>query len=130
VRDWLYVDDHVRALMSVLEHGVIGETYNIGGHNERQNIEVVQTICAFLDKIRPKDNGQSYQGQIAFVKDRPGHDWRYAIDATRIQQKLGWTPLETFESGIKKTIQWYLNNIGWCEAVTKNNYHLERLGTK
>jgi dTDP-glucose 4,6-dehydratase len=129
VRDWLYVDDHVRALLRVLDEGTIGETYNIGGHNEKQNIEVVQTICSFLDKIQPKSDKQSYQNQIAFVKDRPGHDWRYAIDASKIQQALGWTPGETFESGIKKTVQWYLDNIDWCEAVTENNYHLERLGT-
>lgn len=126
VRDWLYVDDHARALLNVLETGVPGETYNVGGHNEKQNIEVVKTICNTLNVLVPKDN--DYKNQISFVTDRPGHDFRYAIDASKIEKVLGWTPEETFDSGIKKTIQWYVDNIDWCEAVTKNNYNLERLG--
>ncbi|HYW36250.1 MAG TPA: dTDP-glucose 4,6-dehydratase [Balneolaceae bacterium] len=130
VRDWLYVIDHVKALLLVLEQGSTGETYNIGGHNEKQNIEVVQTICEILDDIQPRSDSCSYKDQITFVKDRPGHDWRYAIDASKIKEKLGWTPEETFQSGVKKTVQWYLENIAWCEAVTKDNYNLERLGTK
>jgi dTDP-glucose 4,6-dehydratase len=128
VRDWLYVDDHSRALLKVLEAGVPGETYNIGGHNEMQNIEVVHTICDILNELVPKETGKIYRDQISYVKDRPGHDFRYAIDASKIERELGWTPDETFETGIKKTIQWYLENINWCEAVTKNNYDLGRLG--
>lgn len=128
VRDWLYVKDHVRALYSVLKKGAAGQTYNIGGHNEKQNIEVVKTICSILDEIKPRTD-RSYEEQISFVSDRPGHDFRYAIDASKIEKELGWKPRETFESGIKKTVKWYLDNIDWCEAVTKNNYDLERLGT-
>lgn len=128
VRDWLYVDDHARALLKVVETGVPGETYNIGGHNEKQNIEVVHTICDTLNELVPKET--NYRDQIRFVTDRPGHDFRYAIDASKIEKELGWIPEETFDSGIKKTIQWYLDNIKWCEAVTENNYNLERLGTK
>jgi dTDP-glucose 4,6-dehydratase len=127
VRDWLYVVDHVRALLTVLEKGEVGQTYNIGGHNEKQNIEVVETICTILDEIKPKKKAR-YDTQISFVTDRPGHDWRYAIDASKIDKELGWTPEETFDSGIRKTVNWYLDNIGWCEAVTDNNYELERLG--
>ncbi len=129
VRDWLYVDDHARALLKVVQEGNPGETYNIGGHNEKKNIEVVHTICDTLNELVPKGNKDSYREQISFVTDRPGHDFRYAIDASKIERELGWTPEETFDSGIKKTIQWYLDNIDWCEAVTKNNYGLERLGT-
>ncbi|PAU93177.1 dTDP-glucose 4,6-dehydratase [Aliifodinibius salipaludis] len=128
VRDWLYVDDHARALCKVLQEGVVGETYNIGGHNEKKNIEVVKTICAILGELQPKNDGR-YEEQISFVTDRPGHDFRYAIDASKIKNELSWKPKETFESGIKKTIQWYLDNIDWCETVTSNNYDLERLGT-
>ncbi len=128
VRDWLYVDDHARALYKVLEEGAVGETYNIGGHNEKQNIEVVETICSILDNVQPQDDDKLYKEQITFVTDRPGHDWRYAIDASKIEEKLGWKPEETFDSGIKKTVQWYLSNIDWCQAVTENNYGLERLG--
>lgn len=127
VRDWLYVDDHARALLKVVEEGVPGETYNIGGHNEKQNIEVVHTICDTLDELVPKDS--KYRDQISFVTDRPGHDFRYAIDASKIERELGWTPEETFETGIKATIEWYLNNMDWVEAVTEKNYNLERLGT-
>ena len=128
VRDWLYVDDHIKALFSVLLRGKPGETYNIGGHNEKKNIDVVNTICYNLDQLNPKSNSKSYKEQITFVPDRPGHDFRYAIDASKVEKELGWRPEETFESGMLKTIQWYLNNIKWCEAVTKNNYSLERLG--
>jgi len=128
VRDWLYVDDHARALLKVVETGVPGETYNIGGHNEMQNIEVVHTICDTLDELVPK--GKKYRDQISFVTDRPGHDFRYAIDASKIENDLGWIPEETFETGIKQTIKWYLNNIDWVKAVTNNNYNLDRLGTK
>ncbi|PKD44659.1 dTDP-glucose 4,6-dehydratase [Rhodohalobacter barkolensis] len=129
VRDWLYVDDHARALLKVVEEGEPGETYNIGGHNEKQNIEVVHTICDTLNELVPKETGGNFRELISFVTDRPGHDFRYAIDASKIEKELGWTPEETFDSGIKKTIQWYLENIDWCEAVTENNYDLERLGT-
>lgn len=127
VRDWLYVDDHARALLKVLKKGLPGETYNVGGHNEKQNIEVVNIICDTLNQLAA--TGSDYKEQISFVKDRPGHDFRYAIDASKIERDLGWRPEETFETGIKKTIQWYLDNIDWCEAVTVNNYDLERLGT-
>lgn len=128
IRDWLFVDDHARALLKVVESGIPGETYNVGGHNEKQNLEVVQTICDTLDELVPKKT--KYKNQISFVTDRPGHDFRYAIDASKIERELGWMPEETFESGIKKTIQWYLDNMGWVEAVTDKNYNLERLGTK
>lgn len=129
VRDWLFVDDHARALLEVVKEGNIGETYNIGGHNEKQNIEVVHAICSILDELKPRAKG-AYSDQITFVTDRPGHDWRYAIDASKIEEKLGWVPKESFETGIRKTVEWYLENIDWCEAVTSNNYDLERLGTK
>ena len=128
VRDWLFVDDHVKGLLTVLKNGKTGETYNIGGHNEKQNIEVVKMICSVLDNLRPRDDNRSYSTQISFVTDRPGHDWRYAIDASKIQRKLGWIPNETFKSGMKKTIQWYLENVEWVEEVTDKNYGLERLG--
>lgn len=128
IRDWLYVDDHARALIKVLRKGRVGETYNIGGHNEKKNIEVVKQICSILDEVVPKAEG-SYKSQITFVTDRPGHDYRYAIDASKIKGELGWTPKESFESGIKKTVQWYLNNTDWCDKVTQNTYNLERLGT-
>ena len=127
VRDWLYVDDHARALWRVIEQGKLGETYNIGGHNEKQNIDVVHTICDSLDELVPKE--AKYRDQISFVTDRPGHDFRYAIDASKIERELGWKPEETFETGIKNTIQWYLKNMDWVEAVTDKNYNLERLGT-
>jgi dTDP-glucose 4,6-dehydratase len=128
VRDWLYVDDHARALLTVLEKGIPGETYNIGGHTEKQNIEVVQTICDTLDAMKPSGNG-SFRNQITFVTDRPGHDLRYAIDAEKIKADLRWSPEESFETGIRKTVTWYLDNLPWCEAVTRNTYNLERLGT-
>ncbi|WP_062263194.1 dTDP-glucose 4,6-dehydratase [Endozoicomonas arenosclerae] len=130
VRDWLHVDDHAKALLIVLEKGKIGETYNIGGHNERQNIQVVEAICSLLDEFYPeKISGiQSYSELITFVEDRPGHDVRYAIDASKIAKELGWTPEETFESGIRKTVIWYLENLQWCQAVQSGNYQRQRLG--
>ena len=126
VRDWLFVDDHVRALWQVVEQGKLGETYNIGGHNEKKNIEVVHTICDVLDALMPKET--KYKEQISFVTDRPGHDFRYAIDASKIERELGWVPQETFETGLKATLEWYLENMDWVEAVTNKNYNLERLG--
>ncbi len=130
IRDWLFVEDHARALYKVVTEGEIGETYNIGGHNEKANIEVVKTICALLEELRPdKPAGvESYESLITYVKDRPGHDVRYAIDATKIAQELNWTPEETFESGIRKTVEWYLNNPQWCQRVLDGSYSLERLG--
>ncbi|EGQ8501257.1 dTDP-glucose 4,6-dehydratase [Vibrio parahaemolyticus] len=130
IRDWLFVEDHARALYKVVTEGEIGETYNIGGHNEKANIEVVKTICALLEELRPdKPAGvESYESLITYVKDRPGHDVRYAIDATKIAQELNWTPEETFESGIRKTVEWYLNNPQWWQRVLDGSYCLERLG--
>ncbi|MGB1187816.1 MAG: dTDP-glucose 4,6-dehydratase [Cycloclasticus pugetii] len=128
IRDWLYVEDHARALVLVATKGKVGETYNIGGNNEKQNIEVVQTICHMLDELVPKDS--RYEDQITYVADRPGHDMRYAIDASKIDQQLGWKPQETFESGIKKTVEWYLNNQTWCQHVQDGSYQRERLGGK
>jgi dTDP-glucose 4,6-dehydratase len=117
VRDWLFVEDHVRALQAVFERGEPGRTYNVGGHNERQNLEVVHTVCAILDTLRPRADGQSYATQITSVADRPGHDKRYAIDASRIGEELGWTPAETFETGIRKTVEWYLANEAWWRPL-------------
>lgn len=128
VRDWLYVDDHVRGLLTALEKGETGETYNIGGNAEMQNIDIVRKICAVLDERVPEPAGGKHENLITFVKDRPGHDRRYAIDATKIQNELGWKPQETFETGIRKTVQWYLDNLAWCDAVMKGKYNLERLG--
>lgn len=128
IRDWLYVEDHARALYKVVTEGEIGETYNIGGHNEKQNIEVVKTICKILDEIKPQVNGQPYENLITFVKDRPGHDVRYAIDARKIERELGWTPEESFESGIRKTVHWYLDNLDWCRRVQDGSYQRERIG--
>ncbi|WP_267867415.1 dTDP-glucose 4,6-dehydratase [Rheinheimera sp. UJ51] len=130
VRDWLYVEDHARALLTVLLKGENGETYNIGGHNEKQNIEVVKTICALLDELVPaKPAGiQQYQDLITYVADRPGHDLRYAIDASKIARELGWVPQESFETGLRKTVQWYLANSDWWRAVLDGSYQLERLG--
>jgi len=122
IRDWLYVKDHCAAIRRVLEAGRIGETYNIGGCNEKANIDVVRTICALLDRLRPRDDGKSYAEQITFVKDRAGHDRRYAIDAAKIGRELGWTPAETFETGLLKTVQWYLDNQGWVENATSGAY--------
>ena len=122
IRDWLFVEDHARALYKVVTEGVVGETYNVGGHNEKQNIEVVKTICKILDELKPQANGQTYESLITFVKDRPGHDLRYAIDATKIQNELGWTPTETFETGIRKTVEWYLNNQEWVAHIQSGEY--------
>ncbi|WP_447035669.1 dTDP-glucose 4,6-dehydratase [Vibrio alginolyticus] len=130
IRDWLFVEDHARALYKVVTEGEIGETYNIGGHNEKANIEVVKTICSLLEEFRPnKPAGvESYESLITYVKDRPGHDVRYAIDATKIAQELNWTPEETFESGIRKTVEWYLDNQTWWKRVLDGSYSFERLG--
>lgn len=128
IRDWLFVEDHARALYKVVTEGVVGETYNIGGHNEKQNIEVVKTICKILDELKPQANGQAYESLITFVKDRPGHDLRYAIDASKLKKELGWEPEETFETGIHKTVEWYLNNLEWCRRVQDGSYQRERLG--
>ena len=128
IRDWLFVEDHARALYKVVTEGKVGETYNIGGHNEKQNIEVVKTICHILDELQPQENGQPYESLITFVKDRPGHDLRYAIDASKIANELNWTPTETFDSGIRKTVEWYLNNMEWCSRVQDGSYQRERLG--
>lgn len=127
IRDWLYVEDHARALCKVCLEGKSGETYNIGGHNELQNIDVVKSICAILDELKPRTDGKKYQEQIVFVADRPGHDLRYAIDASKIANELGWTPEETFETGLKKTVQWYLDNQWWWEPL-REKYKRERLG--
>ena len=130
IRDWLYVEDHARALYLVATQGVPGETYNIGGHNEKRNIDVVETICRLLDELQPRKDGKSYLKQIVFVKDRPGHDLRYAIDAAKIQKELGWKPLESFDSGIRKTVLWYLEHRNdWCAHVLSGTYRMERLGT-
>ena len=130
IRDWLYVEDHARALYKVATEGRSGETYNIGGHNERKNIDVVRTICAILDKVVEQKPGNinQFADLITFVKDRPGHDLRYAIDAAKIQRDLGWVPEETFESGIEKTVHWYLNNTTWWQRVLDGSYAVERLG--
>ena len=122
IRDWLYVRDHCLAIACVLDKGVVGETYNVGGNNEKTNLEVVQTICATLDHLRPLKNGKSYSDQITFVKDRPGHDRRYAIDASKIKRDLGWEPQESFESGILKTITWYLDHPEWVASITSGAY--------
>lgn len=130
IRDWLYVEDHAKALYKVVTQGVIGETYNIGGHNEKQNIEVVTTICRILDELQPRPSGQIYESLITYVKDRPGHDLRYAINATKMQRELNWRPIETFETGIRKTVEWYLENLEWCRRVQDGSYQRERLGVK
>ncbi|CAG8869724.1 dTDP-glucose 4,6-dehydratase 2 [Pseudomonas fluorescens] len=130
VRDWLYVDDHARALLKVVSEGKVGETYNIGGHNEQKNIDVVRGICALLEELAPqRPTGVAhYADLITFVQDRPGHDLRYAIDAGKIERELGWVPQETFESGLRKTVQWYLDNLEWCRHVQDGSYQGERLG--
>ena len=122
VRDWLYVEDHCKAIMRVLQDGRLGETYNVGGWNEKPNIEVVLTLCALLDELQPRADGQSYATQMTFVKDRPGHDRRYAIDARKLERELGWRPEETFETGLRKTVQWFLSHGDWVEEVTSGNY--------
>ena len=128
VRDWLFVDDHVRALLAVLLRGRLGETYNIGGNAERQNIEVVRAVCALLDEIAPRPGGRLRSELIEFVADRPGHDLRYAIDATKIRDELGWRPKESFEGGLRKTVLWYLDNRTWLDRVLSGAYRVERLG--
>ena len=126
IRDWLYVEDHARALWTVLTTGKVGETYNIGGHNEQRNLHVVKMICALLQQELPRPDG--YEKLITFVTDRPGHDTRYAIDASKIERELGWKPQETFETGLKKTVRWYLDNRGWWQRVLDGSYRLERIG--
>ena len=143
IRDWLYVEDHARALYKVITEGEVGETYNIGGHNEKQNIDVVKTICSILDELVPIYTNRSlllrhskhdlelltsYKDLITFVKDRPGHDIRYAIDASKIEKELGWRPVETFQTGLRKTVKWYLENKTWCQHVQDGSYQRERLG--
>jgi dTDP-glucose 4,6-dehydratase len=130
VRDWLYVEDHVRALRLVFEAGRPGETYNVGGNSERTNLTVVKTICAILDELRPRSDRRPYAEQIGFVADRPGHDARYAIDAGKLMRELGWQPRETFETGIRKTVAWYLDNEAWWRAIQARSYTGERLGLK
>ena len=122
VRDWLYVEDHCKAIMRVLQVGRLGETYNVGGWNEKPNIEVVRTLCALLDELQPRADGQSYATQMTFVKDRLGHDRRYAIDARKLERELGWRPEETFETGVRKTVQWYLSHSDWVEEITSGSY--------
>ena len=129
VRDWLYVLDHCDAINMVLQKGTIGETYNVGGNNEIKNIQIVKDICTILDEVKPAESGKSYHQLITFVKDRPGHDFRYAINSKKIKQDLGWQPQETFQSGLRKTINWYLDNKDWWIETQKNIYQQERLGT-
>ena len=128
IRDWLHVEDHARALVEVVSRGAVGATYNIGGHNEMRNLEVVETICALLDEFVPAADGRPYRELITFVKDRPGHDLRYAIDASKIERELGWKPQETFASGIRKTVRWYLDNRQWWQRVLDGSYQLARIG--
>ena len=122
IRDWLFVKDHCSAIRRVLEAGRIGQVYNVGGWNELPNIEIVQRVCALLDELKPRADGKMYAEQISYVTDRLGHDRRYAIDASKIERELGWRPAETFESGIRKTVMWYLEHQGWVENVTSGNY--------
>ena len=128
VRDWLFVDDHCNAIKKVYENGRIGETYNIGGNNEIKYIDIVNIICSVLDNLKPSDNGKSYSELITFVEDRPGHDFRYAINAEKIQKELGWFPIESFYTGIKKTVEWYLENETWWRNIQDQKYNQERLG--
>ena len=128
VRDWLYVDDHADALIAVMARGLVGDTYAISGRTERRNIDVVESICNLLDEIRPRASGARYRELIRFVADRPGHDLRYAIDATKIERELSWRPSESFESGLRKTVEWYLDNTAWLERVRNGSYRGERLG--
>ncbi len=130
VRDWLHVEDHARALCLVLDQGTPGRTYNVGGNNERTNLQVVETLCDMLDEVRPRSSGRSRRELITFVKDRPGHDLRYAIDATRLKTELGWQPVHTFETGIRSTVQWYLENDWWWRPIREHKYAGERLGGK
>ena len=128
IRDWLYVGDHAEALHTVIAKGKTGQTYNIGGNNERQNIDLVRLLCSLLDELRPRSDGLPYSDQITFVTDRPGHDLRYAIDATKIKTELGWTPKQDHTSGFRKTVQWYLDNETWTTDILSGDYQLERLG--
>ncbi len=128
IRDWLYVKDHCRAVMTVLEEGRVGEVYNVGGEGERTNLEVVRTVCSLLDELAPDSAHVPHESLISFVEDRPGHDRRYSIDASKIGRELGWRPQETFESGMEKTVRWYLRNREWCEGVLSGSYRGERLG--
>ena len=128
IRDWLYVEDHARALVQVVESGRVGETYNVGGRNERTNLQVVEAICDVLDKLRPRKDGSTYRELITFVTDRPGHDMRYAIDATKLETELGWKAQENFETGIERTVQWYLDNAWWWKPIRDKKYAGERLG--
>ena len=130
IRDWLYVVDHAEALCTVLANGAVGQTYNIGGNNERTNIELVELICSILDVKKPRTDGLPYRNQIKFVKDRPGHDRRYAIDASKIRNQLGWSPRQNHSSGFEKTVSWYLDNTAWWSGILDGSYKLERLGTK
>lgn len=129
VRDWLFVGDHCSAIRSVLSRGRVGETYNIGGNAERENLTVVKTICALLDRLRPLSGGAAHESLITFVRDRPGHDRRYAIDSTKLRQELGWKPAKTFETGLATTVDWYLGNQSWIQRVLDGSYRMERLGT-
>jgi dTDP-glucose 4,6-dehydratase len=129
IRDWLYVEDHAAAIWLVLQRGRIGETYNVGGLNERANLDVVKTLCALLDAKSPRPDGVSYAAQITYVADRPGHDRRYAIDCSKLQSELGWAPSESFETGLAKTVDWYLKNRVWTDDITRNRYNRERLGS-
>ena len=129
VRDWLYVEDHCEALLTVVSSGKPGETYNIGGNNEKTNLELVELLCSHLDELRPRADGRSYREQITFVQDRPGHDLRYAIDASKIRRELGWSPRQDHSSGFRKTIQWYLDHEDWWRGILSGEYRLERLGT-
>ena len=128
IRDWLYVEDHADALYTVISEGKLGETYNIGGYNERKNIDIVELLCELLDELKPREDRKSYREQITFVTDRPGHDLRYAIDATKIKRDLGWTPKQDHSSGFRKTVAWYLDNTAWTQQILDGSYKLERLG--
>jgi dTDP-glucose 4,6-dehydratase len=128
VRDWLYVGDHCSAIARVLEAGAVGQTYNVGGNSERTNLVVVKTICSLLDELRPRADGGLHESLITFVRDRPGHDRRYAIDASKLQHDLGWSPAHTFETGIRETVRWYLDNNAWVQSILDGSYRLERLG--
>ena len=128
IRDWLYVNDHCRAIDLVFKNGKLGDTYNIGGNNEIKNLDIVNIICELMNELKPSKNGD-YKNLITFVKDRPGHDYRYAIDSTKIQNELGWKPIETFTTGIRKTIKWYLENENWWREIQNMTYNQERLGT-
>jgi dTDP-glucose 4,6-dehydratase len=128
VRDWLYVEDHCNAIELVLREGRVGETYNIGGNNESRNIDLVVRLCRVLDRLQPRSDGKLYEQQIEFVSDRPGHDFRYAIDASKIQAELNWRPSQDLESGLEKTVRWYLDNVAWCDRIFSGEYRLQRLG--